>query len=118
MQMNTVHSDEASYGLVCIILVQSSWIHVILASQMKVSKPPVSSTIPSEVGMPEGWSLYLLKLVPRILVQTCYSSTSYILVRVSTYRHNVKTIVGWVTVPHRYNFPLLQCCLIAMSKKL
>ena len=48
----------------------------------------------------EGWSLYLLKLVPGILSQTCCSSTSYILVRVSTYRHHVKGMVGWVTTPH------------------
>ena len=44
-----------------------------------------------------------LKLVPRILTQTCCSSTSYILIRVSTYRTNVKGMVGWVTIPHRYN---------------
>ena len=71
---------------------------VILASLLKVSKYP-------RAGMPEGRSLYLLKLVPRILTQTCCSSTSYILV--STYRNNVKRMVEWVTIPH-YNFPLLQ----------
>ena len=38
--------------------------------------------------MPEGQSLYLLKLVSRILIQTCCLSKSYILV--STYRNNVK----------------------------
>ena len=49
--------------------------------------------------MPEGWSLELLKLVLRILIQTCYLCTSYILVRVSIYRKN-----GGLD----YNAPLLQ----------
>ena len=53
-------------------------------------------------GMTEGWSVYLLKLVPRILIQTCCLSTRYILVRDSIYRNNVKRMVGWVTVPHYY----------------
>ena len=29
--------------------------------------------------MHEGWSMYLLKLAPRTLIQMCCSSTSYIL---------------------------------------
>ena len=58
--------------------------------------------------MPKGQSLYLLKLDTRILTRTCCSSTSYVLVRVSTYRHYVKRIVGWVTLSHRYNFLLFQ----------
>ena len=44
--------------------------------------------------MLESPGLYLLKLVPRILIQTCCSLTSYTLVRVSTYRNNVKRMVG------------------------
>ena len=67
---------------------------------MKVSKSP-------RAGMPEGWGLYFLKLVPKILVQTCCSYISHILVRVSTYRNSVKRMVGWVTISHCYNFPLL-----------
>ena len=55
-----------------------------------------------------GRGLYLLKLVPRILVQARCSSTSCILVRVSTYRNNVKRIVRWPTIFHCYYFPLLQ----------
>ena len=69
----------------------SSWLHVILAPQLKASKFP-------RTGLPESGSLYLLKLVPRLLVQTRSSSTSYILVRVGTYRNNVKRVVGWVTM--------------------
>ena len=53
--------------------------------------------------MPEGQGLYLLKLVPRILIHTGCSSSSYILVRISTYRNSVER-TGWggggrVTVP-------------------
>ena len=40
---------------------------VILASLLKVSKSPGA-------GMPEGQSRYLLKLVSRILIETCHSS--------------------------------------------
>ena len=47
--------------------------------------------------MPEGWSLYLLELVSRILMQTRYLSTSYISVRVSTYRNDVKE--WWYGLP-------------------
>ena len=66
---------------------------VILAPQLQVSKCPGA-------GMPEVWSPYLLKLVPSILTQICCSSTSYMLVRVSTYRNNVRSMVGRVKVPH------------------
>ena len=54
--------------------------------------------------MTEVQSLYLLKLVPRILIQTCY-------------RNIVKIIVGWVTIPHCYYSPLLQwlfCSLLVI----
>ena len=95
-----MHSGKASDGPLCIILVQSSWIDVILASWLKIGKS-------SGAGTPEGWSLYLLKLIPRIIVQTCCSSISYIVVRVSTYRNNGKRMMGWVTISHRHNFPLL-----------
>ena len=63
---------------------------------MKVSKSP-------RAGILEGWSLYLLKLVPRILIWTPCLSASYILVRVSTYRNNAKRMVGWVTISHCYS---------------
>ena len=100
LQTSTVHSDKASDGLVCIILVQSSWIHVILfyfilTPWLKVSKSPGA-------GMPKGWSPYLLKLVPRILIQTCCSSTSHTSVRISTYKNKAKEWWGG------FNFPLLQ----------
>ena len=84
-----------------------SWLHITLALRLKVSKYPGA-------GMPQDQILYLLKLFPRILIHTCYSSTSYILVRLSTYRNNVKRMVGWVTIP-RYNFPLLQFHQSAME---
>ena len=89
-----------SDGPECVIPVSSSRLHVLLAPRLKASKSP-------RAGIPEGWSLYLLKLDPRILIQTCYSSTSCTLVRVSTYRNIVKRMVRWVTISHRYNFPLL-----------
>ena len=40
-----------------------------------------------------------MKLVPRIITQTCCLSTSYTLVRVSIYRNNAKRKVGWVIIP-------------------
>ena len=67
---------------------------------MKVSKS-------LQAWIPEGCSLYLLKLVPRILKQSRCSSTSYIFIRVSTYRNNVKRMMGWVTLSHPDNFPSL-----------
>ena len=54
---------------------------------MKVSKS-------LRAGMLEGQGLYLLKLVPKILMQTCCLSISYMSVRVCTYRNNVKGLVG------------------------
>ena len=72
-------------GLACIILVEN-----ILVLHLEVSKPP-------RAEMTECQCLYLLKLVPRILTQTCCLSTSYILVRVSIYRNNVERMAGWVT---------------------
>ena len=39
---------------------------------MKVDKSP-------RAEMLEGWDLYLLKLFPRICIQTCYSSIRHIL---------------------------------------
>ena len=80
---------------------RSSQLHITLAPRMKVSKSPGT-------GMLKGGGLYLLKLVPRILIHTCCSSISYILVKVSTCRNNVKRTVGWATISHHYNFPLLQ----------
>ena len=96
VKMSTVHSDKASDGPVCVILVWSSWLHIILPLLLKVSKSP-------RVGMPKVWSLYLLKLVPRIFIQAFCLSTSYILVRVSTYRNNIKRMLG------ELQSPLLQC---------
>ena len=61
----------------------SSWFYVILVLQLKVNKSPIA-------GNPEGQSLYFFKLVPRILIQTWCLPASYILVRVSIYRNNVK----------------------------
>lgn len=71
-----------------------SWSYFILVLQLKVSKS-------LGTWMTEG-DLYFLKLVPKILIQTCCSSTSYILVTVSIYRNNVKIMVGWVTLPYYY----------------
>ena len=50
----------------------SCWLPVVLAPRLKVSKPPGA-------GMLEGWSLSILKPVPRIPTKTCCSSTSHIL---------------------------------------
>ena len=52
--------------------------------------------------MSDGRGLYLLKLVPRILIQTCCSSTSYILVSQHLQKQRVKN--GGAG----YNFPPLQ----------
>ena len=65
----------------------SSWLQVILAPQLKVSKSP-------RAGMLEGQSVYLLKLVPRILIQTCCPSISYTLLRVSALQKRQKN--GWL----------------------
>ena len=78
----------------------SSQLPVILDPWLKVNKSP-------RAGMPEGQGLYLFKLVPRILIQTCCSFVSYILVRVRTYRNNVKGMVGWVAISHHCNFTVL-----------
>ena len=55
-------------------------------------------------GQQTSWSwgvrrsgLYLLKLVSKILIQTCCLSESSVSVRVSTYRNSVRRTVGWVT---------------------
>ena len=58
MQSSTAHSDKVSDGLVC---GTSSSLHVILAPRLQVSKSPGA-------GVPEGQSLYLFKLVPKILI--------------------------------------------------
>ena len=78
----------------------SSWLHITLAPCLKASKSPGT-------GMPEGRGLYLLKLVSRVLIQTWCLPITYILVRVCTYRNNVKRIMGWVTISHSYHYPLL-----------
>ena len=51
-------------------------------------------------GMAEDQSLYLSKLVPRILIQRCCLSSSYMLVTVGFCRNNAKRMVGWVVIPH------------------
>ena len=92
--------NQASKGLVCVILdtrhpgYMSPWIHVTLAPQLKASESP-------RTGMPEGQSLYLLKLVPRILIQTCCSCTSYLLESALTETMSKEWWVG-------YNFPPLE----------
>ena len=90
------HSNKAASGPVCVILVQSPWPHVILAPWMKVRKSPGA-------GMSEIWSLYLLKFLG--FYTSMLFIYSYILFRVSTYRNNVKRMVGRVTISRRYNFP-------------
>ena len=72
-----------------------SWLYINLAGWLKVNTSLWA-------GMPEGQSLYLLKLVPRILIQTCYSSTSYM----SQSQHLQKQCQKNDGVS--YNFPLLQ----------
>ena len=77
----------------------SPWCYIALAPWLKVSMCPGA-------GMPEGWSLCLSKLVPRILIPTCCLSTDYVLVR-HTRRNDVRRMVGRVRIPHCYNFPPL-----------
>ena len=69
----------------------SSWL-----PRRNVSKPPGAA-------MPAGRSLYLLKLVPRILTQTCCVSISCIFVSVSTHRNKCQEIggVGYSSPPSR-----------------
>ena len=103
VQAGTVHSHKAPDGLVGIILLLLPWRHIIPAlchpaPWIKASKPPGA-------GMLKGRSIYLLKLVPRILIQTYSSSTSYILARISTYKKKKK---GKKDGGVGYNFPLLQ----------
>ena len=94
----------------------STWRRARSIVMRQVMVPCASSwfTHPGSLGksprarMLGGRGLYLLKLVPRILVQARCSSTSCILVRVSTYRNNVKRMMGWVILSHPDNFPLLQ----------
>lgn len=71
----------------------SSRFYIFLILWLKVSNSP-------RAGMSEDRSLYLLQLVPRILTQTCCSSTSYKLVRVGTSSNTVRGMVGWVTIPY------------------
>lgn len=52
--------------------------------------------------MTTGRSLHLLKSVPKVLTRTCCLSTSYISVKVRTYRNSVKRMLGGC-----YNTPLL-----------
>ena len=69
----------------------SSRLHAVQAPRRKGSRSP-------RAGVLEDQSLYLLKLLLRILTQTCCSSTSYVSVRVSTCRNTVKRILGWVPI--------------------
>ena len=87
----------------------SSWLYVILSAWLKVSKS-------TRARMPEGQSLYHLKLIPRILTQTCCWSTGHILVRVCTYTNNVRRMVRWIKIPYHYNFPLLQVQLFTYTR--
>ena len=57
--------------------------------------------------MTEGQSLYLLKLVPRILIQKYCLFVSYVLVRVNFYRNDAKRMVEWVTILLCYNYDFL-----------
>ena len=84
----------------------SSWLLVILAPQLKASRFPGA-------GLFESHSLYLLKSVIKILIQTRCLYTSYISARVSIYRNNVKRIVGWVIFPHCYTRSRV-CALIIL----
>ena len=97
-------------GPVCFFLAYSSCLHIILAPGSKVSTSP-------RARMPKGQSLYVLKLVPRILIQTCCLSTSDISQSEHLQKH-CQRMVGWDTISHCYNFPPLQCswCLSMIGK--
>ena len=73
---------------------------VILASSHPESALLLKVSKSLGTGLLEGRGLYLLKLAPRILIGTYYSSVSYILARISTYRNYVKRMVRWVTIFH------------------
>lgn len=97
MQVSIVHSgNDLKTGQVMVWRASSwsssSWFYIILVLQLKVNKSP-------RTGMTEGWHLHLLKLISRILMQTCCLFTSCILARVSIYRDNVKRMVGWFRFP-------------------
>ena len=71
----------------------SPQLHAILGPWLKVSKP-------LRAGMPERQSLYLLKLVPTILIQTCCLSSSYILVSQHVKKQCQKNgVVGYNSPP-------------------
>nr|KAF6324781.1 hypothetical protein mMyoMyo1_008251 [Myotis myotis] len=87
---STVHSDkDLETGQVTVWCASSwslsSWSYVILVLHLKVSKS-------SRTGTTDSWSLYLLKLIPRILIQTCCLFTETM----------SKKMVGWVTIFHCY----------------
>ena len=89
----------------------ASWLHVIPFHVIQNLHHPGSTVTGQQISW--DWNSQRsesvsFEVVPRILIQSCHSPTSYMLVRVSTYRNNVKRmVVGWVTISHHYNFPLL-----------
>ena len=104
VQTSTVHSHkdlETGQGMVwcvpswlfCVFFFISSWFYVIL-----VFHSWRSANLPELGWLREGQSLYLLKLVSNIVTHTCCLSTSYILIRVRTYRNNAKRTLWWVTI--------------------
>ena len=128
VQTSTVYSDKASDGPVCVIpnlqpeegegerreKERERNINVWLplacpllgtwpttqACTLEVEPATLWFTGPQLRYTSQGRSLYLLKLVARILIQTRCLSTSYVLVKISYYRNSVKRTLGWVTISH------------------
>lgn len=79
----------SSQGLACILLV-----FIILAPGGNLNNSP-------GLKCPPFRTCNFFRLVPRILAQTwCCLSVSYLFVIVSPSRNKVKSIVGWVPIPH------------------
>ena len=74
---------------------------VTLCIWLYIARSVFSSVSVSLFHWPRNFPSLSLSCLTRILTQTCCSSTSYILVRVRTYRNNVKRKVEWVTISHR-----------------
>nr|KAF6426438.1 hypothetical protein HJG59_009142 [Molossus molossus] len=83
---NDSHENSKSDGFMC-----SNLAFAKTGSSLNLSSAEVSNS--PRAGMTEGWSLHLLKLVSRILTQTCCLSTNYVFVRVGIYRDNVKRMM-------------------------
>ena len=90
METSTVYSETSQAVVWCALSrVSSFWFYILLVLWLKFSKS-------TKAEITEEQSLFLWKVVPGILIQATY------VVRVSTFRNNVKIIVVRVIIPHCY----------------